>query len=262
MSSTGRIDVWGQRAQVINRFGEVDEHAHAVGTLLVALDQSFELRTAELPWTYTPAAYVPPGCRHALRVHHQRIAVILLAPGRLELQGFARAQGFCPWSVHLLPQHPELEEFLGACWDDKILAADVQARFAKLVGCCAPRQPSTDDRICQMVSDLKRSPGNDWSAQQRAMVLGVERSRARELLREHIGVSWQALRRWERMRALSGLLAQGHTLTRAAHELGFSDSSQLTRDFRATFGVAPGKLYQHSRVMLHPGARGSEIYPE
>lgn len=104
----------------------------------------------------------------------------------------------------------------------------------------------------RLAQDFEQDPQVQLSASQRAKLLGVQGSRARQLVREQLGMSWQQLRRWERMRALSRLLAQGHNLTRAAHTLGFSDSSQLTRDFRATFGVAPGKLYRRAKLVVHP----------
>lgn len=248
----GRIDVWGKRAQVIRRFGEVTEHVHAAGALLVGLDGAFDLRTTCLSWTRTPVAYIPPGCAHALRVHAQRLAVIFLAPGKAELDAFARAQEFCPWRVQLLGQDRKLECYLEACWDGEILACDVQGHLAKLLGGFTPRGACEDELVNAMVENLVREPQSRGSALTRARLLGVQGSRARELIREHLGVSWQRLRRWERMRALSGLLAQGQSLTHAAHSMGFSDSSQLARDFRASFGVAPGKLFRGAQLVRHP----------
>lgn len=247
----GRIDIWEKRALVICRFGEVAGHAHAVGTLLVGLDGPFELRTTAHPWTWAGAAYLPPGQNHALRVHQQRLAVVLMAPGHLELRSFARVWDLCPSRVHLLPTHLELNDLLHACWRGQVSAAELQLRLSALIG-SAPDVPCIDKRVQKLVSRLVDEPQCPISAGARAAHLGVQRSRARELLRKELGVSWQQLRRWERMRALSRMLAQGHNLTRAAHSLGFSDSSQLTRDFRATFGVAPGRLYRQAQLIVHP----------
>lgn len=247
----GRIDVWGKRAQVMSCLGDVTPHAHAVGTLLVALDGAFELRTRRRPWTNAKAVYLPPGCQHALRVHGQRLACIFLAPGKVELEAFARAQNLCPWRVHLLTQLAGLQSYVTACWETRICSSDIQQELAKLVGGFAPARLCEDPRVSQIVENLRSEPARSFSARARAELLGVQGSRAREIVRDHLGVSWQSVRRWERMRALSGLLAQGQSLTRAAHALGFSDSSQLTRDFRASFGVAPGKLFRGAQLVIH-----------
>lgn len=258
MSGGGRIDIWERRAQVICRFDEVEAHAHAVGTLLVGLDGEFELRTDRIPWTRTPAAYLPPGCRHALRVHGERLAVILMAPGTLELRGFARAHGLAAWETHLLPRQDELVAFFNACWNDSISKPDVQALLAGLIGLVYQPAICDDGRVRNMFAMMRLCPEERTSAEAVAQLLGVKGSRARQILREQLGVSWQELRRWERMRSLGCRWGQGHSLTRAAHELGFSDSSQLTRDFRASFGVAPGKLFRKAKVVRHACCRNKD----
>lgn len=197
-------------------------------------------------------AYVPPGEKHELRVYGQRLVVLLLAPGREELLGFGRAQGFCPWRTQLLARRPEFEDFLRACWNDEIEAPDLEPGLAVRLGASVPPKRCSDERIEELLCEVAANPAKPSSAQEIARRLGVKGSRARQILREQLGGSWQQLRRWERMCALSRRLADGQSLTRAAHALGFTDSSQLTRDFRATFGVAPGSLFRRARLVSYP----------
>lgn len=56
------------------------------------------------------------------------------------------------------------------------------------------------------------------------------------------GLPFRAYVRWLRLQRAVRTLADGSTLTEAAHWAGFSDSAHLTRTFVATFGVRPASL--------------------
>lgn len=248
---SSRVDVWGGRAQVICHFEEVSPHAHAVGAVLASLDGRFELHTAHFVWTDLHAAFVPPGLRHSLRVHGQRLAVLFLSPGMLDLRGLARAQDLDVSRAQRLSRQCRLVRYLNACWDDEIPDEDVQEQLADFLGGAAPDRLCEDERVELLLNPTLVRPQEAERAWHRASTLGLSPSRARQLFREHLGISWQQLRRWQRMRMVSGCLSQGASLTTAAHQLGFSDSAQLSRDFRGTFGVAPSLVYGQAKVRAH-----------
>ena len=54
-------------------------------------------------------------------------------------------------------------------------------------------------------------------------------------------------RRWVRMLHAVEALAQGASLTAAAHDAGFTDSAHLTHTFRDHFGLAPTDLLAATR---------------
>jgi len=68
------------------------------------------------------------------------------------------------------------------------------------------------------------------------------------------GLPFRAWLRWLRLQRALRCLAQGHSLTAAAHAAGFADSAHFSRTFSAAFGMAPRELL-HVHIELS-GAAG------
>lgn len=75
-----------------------------------------------------------------------------------------------------------------------------------------------------------------------AKAVGLSPSRFMHWFAEVSGLSFRAYVRWLRLQRAVRVLADGSTLTAAAHLAGFADSAHLTRTFIATFGVRPALL--------------------
>lgn len=243
--------MWSTRAQVLCRFERVESHRHAVGAILWGLDGPFSFQSSGCSIPRVRHLYVPPGCRHALELYGQRLMVVLLGPGTLELQQVAKRNDMDPTRVQLLGDTTALSAYARACWQRRISGEDQQAELSKVLGGKASTRLCVNRQVQELAQHLLDAPLRRISATRCAGHLGVRSSRARDIIRAELGVSLQQLRRWQRMRVLSRSLAQGSSLTRAAHEVGFSDSAQLTRDFRATFGVAPSQVYRDAHVFAH-----------
>lgn len=74
-------------------------------------------------------------------------------------------------------------------------------------------------------------------------------SRFRHLWRFEMGISVQSYLRWQRLLTAMIASAEGVSLTEAAHMAGFADSAHLTRVFRATFGIAPSRIFKNSHAV-------------
>jgi len=68
------------------------------------------------------------------------------------------------------------------------------------------------------------------------------------LFNRDVGLSMPAYIRWLRLRWVTEALAEGSTLTQAAHAAGFSDSAHLSRVFRASFGMAPSRILRDTML--------------
>jgi len=75
-----------------------------------------------------------------------------------------------------------------------------------------------------------------------AQAVGLSPSRFMHWFAEMSGLSFRAYVRWLRLQRAVRVIADGSTLTDAAHLAGFADSAHLTRTFVATFGVRPAPL--------------------
>lgn len=216
-----------------------------------SLDGPFSARSAKVELARVEQVYVPPGCAHRLELHGQRLAVVFLAPGKSELGQFARHHDLDFRFLQPLSPNGALRAYVQACWDKKIDTADLRGELCTLLGAGAPSPLCQDSQLDALVHSMLGNPGSALGAQRRAEHLGLSMSRVRQRVKEELGISWRELRRWQRMRHLSASLARGESLTQAAQSLRFSDSAQLSRDFRASFGVAPSMVYGQCELLIH-----------
>lgn len=75
-----------------------------------------------------------------------------------------------------------------------------------------------------------------------AAVAGLSPSRLSHLFVARTGLSFKTYLLWIRLTRAVRLMADGLTLTDAAHGAGFSDSAHFSRTFRRMFGIAPANL--------------------
>jgi AraC-like DNA-binding protein len=72
--------------------------------------------------------------------------------------------------------------------------------------------------------------------------VGLSTGRARHLFVEETGLPFRTYLLWRRLMRAAELFSSGSSLTDAAHDAGFSDSSHLSRTFRRMFGIAADSL--------------------
>ncbi|MFI7068170.1 helix-turn-helix domain-containing protein [Kribbella sp. NPDC050124] len=78
----------------------------------------------------------------------------------------------------------------------------------------------------------------DFDALDRDLPAGVHRG---ERAADQLGLAFPVWRRWARLQHALSQVADGTTLTAAAHDSGFADSAHLTRACRAMFGITPSQ---------------------
>jgi AraC-like DNA-binding protein len=85
-----------------------------------------------------------------------------------------------------------------------------------------------------------------------AAELGLSASRLAHLFAEQLGLPFRSYVRWLRIRRAAAAVQAGRTLTEAAHEAGFADSSHLSRAFARAFGIAPSDVTGLVEWMIGP----------
>jgi AraC-like DNA-binding protein len=83
---------------------------------------------------------------------------------------------------------------------------------------------------------------NEISLDILAEVACLSTSRLVHLFKEQIGIPLRPFILWCRMRVAVDAVLSGMTLTQAAHQAGFSDTSHLSRTFMEMFGVNPSAV--------------------
>ncbi|MGO9134916.1 MAG: helix-turn-helix domain-containing protein, partial [Methylovirgula sp.] len=95
-----------------------------------------------------------------------------------------------------------------------------------------------DPRFALVMDYLNASVEDCGGVVNCARIADLSPSRFQHLFTQHAGVPFRRYRAWGRLRQAWMRIAQGATMTEAAHAAGFFDSAHLAREYRRTFGKA------------------------
>lgn len=109
-------------------------------------------------------------------------------------------------------------------------------------------------RWAAIVAWLEQSLDRTVRVEEAAAAAKLSSSRFMHWFTEMSGLPFRAYLRWLRLQRAVRTLADGSTLTEAAHMAGFADSAHLTRTFVATFGVRPAPL-RTAQIVCTDGVR-------
>ncbi|MCI0354202.1 MAG: helix-turn-helix domain-containing protein, partial [Acidobacteria bacterium] len=82
-----------------------------------------------------------------------------------------------------------------------------------------------------------------------AAAAGLSPSRLQHLFLAETGVPLRRFRQWVRFRWMLGRIAAGASLTTAALDAGFANSSHFSHSFKAMFGVSAASVLGPSTVL-------------
>ena len=105
-------------------------------------------------------------------------------------------------------------------------------------------------KVQRVVKYLREKVGgvDDFSLKTLAGISGLSETRFMHVFTESVGVALRPYILWLRLQRASCDLMDGHTVTQAAHNAGFSDAAHLTRTFRRMLGGTPTELGLRKRM--------------
>jgi AraC-like DNA-binding protein len=217
--------------------GQSALHAHYAVQIARSFDRPFrlDLGCRQLD---AYAACIPSGAKHAIFSNAARLAYVLIDPhGRRGLEIARRA---CELAGR------EISPWLG---EQPPPAANPQSlgRFgAELMAVLAPPQrpepvPISDD-VRAALDYVEQTANRLPRLEDAARLACLSPSRLTHRFSAEVGLPFRRFVVWARIRRSALAVAEGANLTQAAAAAGFSDSSHLTRVFRATFGVTPSTM--------------------
>jgi len=119
-----------------------------------------------------------------------------------------------------------------------------------ITGRTAPDLASPDERIVESIRWIKQHLVEQTiTAEQLAGIVYLSPSRFMHLFSEQIGIPVRRFILWQRLKQSLLFLAEGRSITEAAHEAGFTDSPHMNRTFNAMFGITPSKIFKNSRFI-------------
>ncbi|WP_327085453.1 helix-turn-helix transcriptional regulator [Nonomuraea sp. NBC_01738] len=222
-------------------------HSHHAVQLIVAAEP-FTMAGAGGERLTTRVAVVPPDTRHAI-VSGARDALLVhldprSAPGRALLARLA------PGSWTPEPTGPGVQSPRPLMFAEPppghARSADAAAALRVVEGWTGhsaadgvPLHPAVEAAIIVIPALLSGGPVRLRTV---ADAVHLSPSRLAHLFGAHVGIPLRPYVRWLRLQRAIGRVAEGATLTEAAHSAGFTDSPHFTRVFRDTFGNVPSEL--------------------
>src|SRR5690349_12509084 len=111
-----------------------------------------------------------------------------------------------------------------------------------------PDPEPCDPRAGVLRDLLRRSP--DCTLEEMADRLNVAYTTASHVFARVMGVPLRSYQLWIKAVRAAARMAVGARLTEIAHEVGFADSAHLSRTWRRTYGFAPSRITDGTRVRV------------
>jgi AraC-like DNA-binding protein len=223
-------------------------HGHHCVQLLMAIRGSLLVRgDPAKPWTRCGAALVRPDAVHEVD-----------ARGRTVLIGFIDAESElgAALSAHIDGAIASVPAPQVARWRGALGPTPNEARVERWVSRYLLQRKgavSINPRVRRVLTHLREhvSDADDVSLKALARVASLSQSRLMHLFTESVGVPLRPCILWLRLLRAARELAEGASVTTAAHSAGFADAAHLSRTFRRMFGMTPSdvavrKIVTHS----------------
>lgn len=222
---------------------ELLPHAHHAIQITFLLKGSFAIRVAGQNHA-GPVTAVGSDVPHTFSAHGA-VAFLFIAPESM-IGRQLRADLFADQSCMSMVSGP-LAAALGdlrRCYESGATEQEVLSLGRRIV----ERLPAAEDpvlpdpRVTAMIDFARRNLEHEVSLPAAARFVNLSESRARHLFVENTNLPFKTFVLWLRLERALALYASGSSLTEAAHETGFADSSHFSRTFKRTFGLPAAGL--------------------
>ena len=245
-----RLLDWGARVLYLGPAFGLTPHRNATGVLAVGLDGVFGL--ADNPRAIAPryrearSVLIPPNSLHHLRIGSARMAFLYVDPFGHDLATLrTRMTDVGPRAAFDLSDERPVVELLGAIADRRLKAEEARRRVGELLGVGSGAR--ADARILDAVKRMRDEPSEPHELAELCTRARLSSSRFLHLFKEVTGVPLRRYRIWNRIGAAARSVAQGQSLTAAAHAAGFAGSAHFSTAFRDMFGMTPSELFARLR---------------
>jgi methylphosphotriester-DNA--protein-cysteine methyltransferase len=117
-------------------------------------------------------------------------------------------------------------------------------------------------KVRQAAKIIMENSAENIGADEIAMKVGLSVSRLEHLFTKTMGTPLRSYRQWQRFRSAAQSLADGGSLTLAAHTAGFYDSAHFNHAFNLSFGLSPSQIFRSDlKIIVVPSAlEGADSY--
>lgn len=224
------------RSVVVAPLVEHQPHQHPTVEILLAPERPFLFRSDTTEWTKTSAVAVGSGVSHQAR----------------ELQGSFVSIQFLPerrWEIPVLfldtEKSAENLAFFRALSDRESTCSEVFRRAEELATACSGSSladRAVDARVLDVLERIQSMLAGRIRLKDLAYSACLSEDRFLHLFKEQLGITLRQYVVHQRLQRATVEILNGKTLTRAALDSGFADSSHFTRRFSEHTGFLPRLL--------------------
>ena len=221
-------------------------HRNATAVLAVALDGT--IGVADDPtcngtsYRTARSVLILPNSLHHLRIDRGRMAFLYVDPFGRDLAALRmRMHEIGPRAGFDMANEETVIELFKAIAAHAMTRDQARLAVRELLG--AGAGGTKDARIVAAIRCMRDTPDRSHRLAELGKRARLSPSRFLHLFKAETGVPLRRYRIWNRIGAASRAIAEGRTLTEAAHGAGFASSAHFSTAFRDMFGMMPSELF-------------------
>ena len=242
---------WGARVLYLGPAFGLTPHRNATAVLAVALDGAIGVAddpaVGDTSYRTARSVLILPNSLHHLRIDRGPMAFLYVDPFGRDLAALRpRMREIGPHAGFDLVEEGKVIDLLRAIAARAMTRDQARPAIGELLG--VGLRARGDTRIVEATKCMRDAPDRSHRLAELASRAGLSPSRFLHLFKAETGVPLRRYRIWNRIGAASRAIAQGQSLTEAAHGAGFASSAHFSSAFRDMFGMAPSELFAALRA--------------
>ncbi|MEE2731247.1 MAG: AraC family transcriptional regulator [Pseudomonadota bacterium] len=246
--------LWTQRTLYLGELPPVPDLTPAATTLLIGLEKPFRIHDyASGQTTLTRSALIPAGTHFGAYPQEQTMVNCYLDPMGHDL-AFLMPQMQNKLGDILLDSRTEADQIrlFKSIFMEELVPEDAYGVLLHTVFASKEQtfesnaQQAAQKKVSKLIQLIRDDPLANLPAHWLAQQVDLSPSQMNRWFKRFTGVPLRRYRLWHRLFVTANLMAQGNSLTEAAHAAGFTDSSHLNHTFRSMLGMTPSFVFQRS----------------
>ena len=229
----------------------VNEHSHPVIQLVFAIRGTFRSKDDSGGWVAKKGLLIAPNCPHECDASNIPIISIQIDP----------ESNLGEWILSNQLKHrfiidypsKDIESIDINRFSDHLANENWPAIREMIESAFGFRRTTPfyhkDKRIQDAVEFISNNIGQKINSETLAEVACLSESRLLHLFKEEMGLPIRNYILWLRLQIVIELILEGHSLTTASYQAGFSDQAHMTRTFCNMIGVPPSLISKNSKFV-------------
>ncbi len=245
---SGVLYFWDDRVLYMGPGLPATVHAHQAIQVCIPLSSKLRLRSGPpAPWREYSGAVIAANQPHESDLAVDVLATFWLDPGVGEARELMQCRSSQPITPFEEPQLAALLPQFLACWRERWEPSRAASLLDEAVRALTPSlDPNVeiDPRVARAAEIARSNRHRRRWLSGLAAAVSLSPSRLEHIFTSEMGIPLRRYLLWQRLRRAVQELADGSSVTQAAHSAGFSDAAHLSRTFRRMLGFTPSSAFR------------------